>query len=329
MAYQFTLEKYRGSSSRYSCPACNRVREFTRYIDLLTGYHLAEHVGRCNRVANCGYHYTPKQFFFDNPSFASTERFSVNYKREQKITAKFDLISEDIFYQTLNGYHRNYFIQYLIAKIGSKKVGSVIGRYCIGTWKDGRTVFWQIDTRKLIRTGKIIAYDTATGKRIKSQKPSWVHAELKKEKWNDFEYTETRKKEFHLKQCFFGEHLLQLEVQKPIGIVESEKTAVVASIFLPELLWVATGGCGNLNVNQLQQVMNGRRVILFPDSSKFEYWSVKARDARRIFNIDIHVFNLLELRLTNEQKQEDYDIADYILDGEENLISWLQGDTKR
>ncbi len=316
MVYQFTLEKYNGRKSRYACPLCKEVKEFVRYIDVLTENHVADDVGRCNRVAKCGYHYTPKQFFNDNPSFTAVEHYWGTCRREQKKATRFDLISEDNFKRTLCEYDRNNFIKFLQMQFGISKTKNLICRYFIGTWLDGRTVFWQIDTRRLIRTGKIIAYNAVTGKRIKSQKPSWVHAELKKEKWNSFEHTDTRKKEFHLKQCFFGEHLLQLETQKPVGIVESEKTAVVASLFLPELLWVATGGCGNLNVNQLQHAMKGRRVILFPDSSKFEYWSAKAKEARRIFNSDIQVFNLLELRLTDEQKREDYDIVDFILANE-------------
>jgi hypothetical protein len=59
-------------------------------------------------------------------------------------------------------------------------------------------------------------------------------------------------------------------------------------------------------------------VVLFPDSSKFEYWAAKAKEARRIFSTDVEVFNLLELRLNVEQKREDYDIADFILTDEAN-----------
>lgn len=318
MDYQFMLEKYSGRSSRYPCPQCKQVNEFARYIDVDTGNYIAEYVGRCNRVAKCDYHYTPKQFFTDNPNVKPFERRATAYRTESKINTKVDLISEDIFKQTLRDFDQNNFIRYLKARFEGSKITDVICRYFIGTWFDGRTVFWQIDGCRLIRTGKLIAYNAITGKRIKSQKPSWVHAELKREKWNNFEYTEEVNKEFHLKQCFFGEHLLQSESQKPVGVVESEKTAIVASLVLPQLLWIATGGCGNLNVNKLQHAIKRRRVILFPDSSKFEYWATKVKEARKIFNIDIQMFNLFELRLNEEQKREDYDIADFILGDEKN-----------
>ena len=29
--------------------------------------YLSERVGKCNRLDKCGYHYTPKQYFADNP----------------------------------------------------------------------------------------------------------------------------------------------------------------------------------------------------------------------------------------------------------------------
>ena len=31
--YRYTLEKYRGLSTRYTCPQCGRKHTFTRYID--------------------------------------------------------------------------------------------------------------------------------------------------------------------------------------------------------------------------------------------------------------------------------------------------------
>jgi rubredoxin len=63
---RFQLEKYRGPSTRYTCPECGKKKEFTRYIDIDTGNYIADHVGKCNREINCGYHYTPKQYFEEN-----------------------------------------------------------------------------------------------------------------------------------------------------------------------------------------------------------------------------------------------------------------------
>ena len=66
--YRFTLEKYRGLSTRYTCPQCGRKHTFTRYIDTENNnQYLSDNVGKCNRLDKRGYHYTPKQYFADNP----------------------------------------------------------------------------------------------------------------------------------------------------------------------------------------------------------------------------------------------------------------------
>ena len=66
--YRFILERYRGISTRYTCPQCGRKHTFTRYIDTENNNkYLSERVGKCNRLDKCGYHYTPKQYFTDNP----------------------------------------------------------------------------------------------------------------------------------------------------------------------------------------------------------------------------------------------------------------------
>ena len=66
--YRFILEKYRGISTRYTCPQCGRKHTFTRYIDTENNNnYLSDNVGKCNRLDKCGYHYTPKQYFTDNP----------------------------------------------------------------------------------------------------------------------------------------------------------------------------------------------------------------------------------------------------------------------
>src|SRR5699024_6656243 len=61
--YRFTLEKYSGQNSRYTCPKCKMKKEFTRYIDTESNQYIAEYVGRCNRLDNCEYHFPPREYF--------------------------------------------------------------------------------------------------------------------------------------------------------------------------------------------------------------------------------------------------------------------------
>ena len=66
--YRYQLERYRGRSTRYVCPRCKRKQSFTRYIDTYNNNeYVSDNVGKCNRIDKCGYHYTPKQYFTDNP----------------------------------------------------------------------------------------------------------------------------------------------------------------------------------------------------------------------------------------------------------------------
>jgi hypothetical protein len=61
------LEKYKGTKSRGTCPGCNSRNCFAQYVDE-NGNRIADNVGRCNRESKCGYHYSPKQYYADNPT---------------------------------------------------------------------------------------------------------------------------------------------------------------------------------------------------------------------------------------------------------------------
>ena len=72
--YRYQLEKYRGRGSRYVCPKCRHKHSFTRYIDTYNNnnIYINDDVGKCNRLDKCGYHYTPRQYFEDNPWLRDT-----------------------------------------------------------------------------------------------------------------------------------------------------------------------------------------------------------------------------------------------------------------
>ena len=66
--YRYQLERYRGRGSRYVCPKCRRKYSFTRYIDTYNNnIYINDSVGKCICLDKCGYHYTPRQYFEDNP----------------------------------------------------------------------------------------------------------------------------------------------------------------------------------------------------------------------------------------------------------------------
>ncbi|GAB6395250.1 MAG: hypothetical protein MdMp024_1573 [Bacteroidales bacterium] len=142
-------------------------------------------------------------------------------------------------------------------------------------------------------------YDRQTGHRIKvNGRPliTWVHSILKLTDYN-------------LSQCLFGEHLLAGN-DTTVAIVESEKSALVASIYLPEFVWLATGGCGNLSAER-GEPLRGRKVILYPDAGMYNKWKEKAALLSTI--CDVSVSDLIERRATEDERKAGLDLADYLL----------------
>lgn len=300
MSYKYILEPYKGNKSRFNCPKCeHRDKTFSLYIDTDTGEYLNSKVGRCNRESNCGFHYTPKQYFQDNGILFEPAQPKV-YKPKPK-PKPVSLIPVEYLKASLKEYETNHFIQYLIKLFGVEITTELINSYFLATSRywNGATVFWQIDIKGNIRTGKIMLYNPTTGKRVKEpfNHISWVHKALKQP-------------EYELKQCLFGEHLINQSFFKPVAIVESEKTAVIASVYLPQFIWVAVGSLSNLNAEKCK-VLKGRTVVLFPDLKGFEKWSEKANELSSI--ADFKVSDLLERKATEAEKERGLDLADYLI----------------
>ncbi len=70
----------------------------------------------------------------------------------------------------------------------------------------------------------------------------------------------------------FGEVLLSIYPNKMVALVESEKTAIIASVYFPDFIWIATGGSDGCKWTQrgVCKVLEGRSVILYPDLGFFE-----------------------------------------------------------
>ena len=122
----------------------------------------------------------------------------------------------------------------------------------------------------------------ANGKRVKEphNRITWVHTALKIP-----DYT--------LRQCLFGEHLLRKYPDMFIVIVESEKTAIIASGVFDGCIVMACGGCQNLTIAMCEP-LRGRNVVLIPDNGKLAEWSEKGRKLR-------HLFKTLQIATIMEQ----------------------------
>ena len=141
---RFTLEPYKGTNTRHHCPECNsKDKTFTFYIDTETNQRINDRVGRCNRESNCGYHYTPKQYFQDNNiSFDTTQPEKI---RQAPPKPEPSFIDPELFKQSLAGYKMNNFITFLKIIFGDEITSQLIAKYFIGSSKHwpGSTIFWE------------------------------------------------------------------------------------------------------------------------------------------------------------------------------------------
>ena len=179
--------------------------------------------------------------------------------------------------------------------IQRKRVEEVINLYCVGHGKHGHTIFWQIDEKGRLRTGKMMKY-REDGHRDKEA--TWnfdfIHATLsrhwdaeKREMTDEPPYPfphlyDPSKQE--MRQCYFGMHLLnrwkRKDIEQDVKIVESEKTAMLMAIAYgnhAKQVWMACGGLENLSREKLKPLIDqGRRIILYPDRDGIDKWRVKA-----------------------------------------------------
>jgi len=336
--YRYSLDK---SSKKFPCPQCNH-KTFVRYKDDSNGY-LPAHVGRCDRENRCAHHYTPKQYLAENKppkAFAATNKIPA----EEKV----DYISLGLLKRSLQGFERSSFMQYLITLFGKPLAMAVGELYQIGRSKqDGgkAVIFWQADMCANLRSGKIVAYNAQTGKRIKHEAAALATGTgLRNHKGeftaclsvNPLVKQASGNKALNLVQCFFGEHLLGMYPNKAVAIVESEKTAIICSILMPGRVWLATGGANGCKWREyaVYKVLTGRTVTFYPDHGYYnrtklitcyDEWMQRVQHIRDTITGCFTVSDEVELYL-HHQPREDKDLADILLVRDAETGAALNGD---
>jgi hypothetical protein len=289
--YRFHLDPV--GRNKIACPNCNKAKRFSKYIDNKGEIEFPDNVGRCDRENNCGYHKTPKQHFEENDLDTPKNDFKHVVSHEPPPS---DRIPSKYLESSQKGHERNDFCKWLRKVLAPEAYAYVVNQYRIGTTKDGSTVFWQIDTENQARTGQIIKY-REDGHR--TNQTTWVHSKLKNE----------LPAPFHLDQCLFGLHLVWQYPSKPIAICEAPKTAVVASILLPQYNWLATCGSGGLSLQKITPICT-KKIRLYPDTGKaFEDWQEKA-DQWRELGLNVEAVDFLESKNLPEGS---------------DLVDWLEG----
>ena len=127
---------------------------FTAILLVLLGaVRFSSSVGKCDHERSCGYHYTPREYFRDNPEAVSNDdcrtgrifRQSVIHLRPAPVEPS--CIPDKIVRASLSHYDRNPLYWYLCGVFGEEETMRLFNLYRIGTsakW-GGSTVFWQTD----------------------------------------------------------------------------------------------------------------------------------------------------------------------------------------
>lgn len=173
-------------------------------------------------------------------------------------------IPEDIVERSINLHREDALRFYLNGILDPLVLECAWDLYRIGITNDNQPIFWVHDRNGRCRTGKIMRY-TNDGHRDKKTSGSIIAVPflLKKsgmlsEGWEHVD-------------ALFGEHLIDIFPDQTIGLVESEKTALVAAVVFPKYIWLATGGATR-NLDRAIGILAGRKVTVFPDADAHEIW---------------------------------------------------------
>ena len=275
---QYKYELMKGSR-RYICPKCQK-KEFKVYVKTGTNIVVDEtKYGRCNRQDACQYHEYPR---------IKDDNWVAPQRKHVVITPQPEYVSSEIVEMTFRNFNQNVFFMYLVKMFGRETAYDLQSQYNIGTASNGGTIFWQQDDKGRFRTGKVIYYN-ANGRRNHDRKSWFVHSKIRQN--------------FTYQQCFFGLHLA--DGTKPVALCESEKTAVMMSVYQPEYVWLASGGSEMLSPLRLAELKRLDKV--FADNGQFDKWKEKTRNYERQMDVTV------DRAVTDGLLEKGSDILDLVL----------------
>ena len=341
------------------CPSCGQ-KSFVPYVNAQDSKFMDDSkVGKCDRADKCGYHCTPSEYKRDHGWNAEKYKPKVieTIKPISTIDLKYlnqSVNNSDKGMNRLKNYLSTRFTEdeWQYEFINKQTVENAFKRYFVGTSKmfNGSAAFWYVDSKGRVLTAKIMSYDD-NGHRVKDGFAiTWAHKVLDQYNIPDF----------NKGSCLYGSHLLrQLETKSnklfigdqyisEFGIVESEKTAVIASMVFPTTLWLATGGLSNVSYEMLRPVIEivnklnflGKEdtpIVMYPDYGAEDKWLNKKKELEDISILYVHGYEFFPDKSLHQQfptANEDsiehcclkygypkgFDLADIILETKESLF---------
>lgn len=326
---RFQLDRRPGRSRmKLRCPQCGKERCLTPYIDTVTGQPVGTEFGRCDHERRCGYDKRPTgKDIGDKPLFASGNEVYAAYKPPAKPDVVNYIPASEWMCSVSPETMKSSLFRFLSFYWDETLVESIFRRYFVGymgiwSWKDC-PVFWQVDKDFYCRTGKIMEYAIREEegvpvdvKRVKGEgENAYPHVMF---------YHALKSGDYLLKQCLFGEHLLNwFPASDEIHLVESEKTALVCALNSPEKMFMATGGLKNLRPD-VMNVLRGRKVIAYPDKgSAYDDW--KSQIEKNLVGMDIHLSDFLQGK---DYIEDGGDMADFFIGKKVSLFKQLKDENK-
>lgn len=274
-------KKIKWSSKRYECPACGSKHAFARMVGE------KEDCGHCH---SCGVTLFPKTA---NPR----ERY---YYEEQAPLKPYEVSADEFERLVVAGGFSDTLRTALVARMPA----------AMKSLRDYRVVSFGLETGfPLIDRGgrvhsiKIMGY----GQDLHRIKTAPDGTPLPAIRWY---HTGKLKERETFVTCAFGEHLIDSVQYDCIGVVESEKTAVIARALLPSILFIAVGAKSNLRTLSYKG-LEDKYLLFFPDKDGIGAWSE--------FVSEQHNPRWLVSEAC-EKLNEKEDIADAMLDGRQAEI---------
>lgn len=272
---KFKLE--RSPKKKGTCPQCKKANVFRYYENLDRAY------GICDRANNCGYHNAPGK-----------EAVPVESKEKKEKPVKTIYPNATSIKNALAGIASN-FHQFCSSHQHLLIPADHLLRWNIGTINEYTAYIYRDIDQKFVNIVHI-NYGK-NGKRNKQRIP--------------FSLKAGEGSKYRL--CLFGEHLLDADKKKIVCLVESEKTAVIASHFYPQFDWLATGGTHKLTDEKIH-VLYGREIYYLDDADK------AGRDNSTIKKLKAYKQNFKIISLYPD-RTDGYDLADALIDGKRPEIT--------
>ena len=301
---RFTLDS-KHKFPKMVCPNCGKPKHFTPYIDSFSGEMVSELCGMCDNPS-C-YHLPPREYFRFHPeaknglfkpdSFSGAaipHLWQKNQNTKPETPQKYITdVYPDWPEQSVDEHLRNptAFLAWLYSLWPFKDpIDGVVMQYCLGRTREGNPLFWYLDENERGCDCKSIAYDS-NGHRLHTETAIRYYFKKIAEQQN---WPMDSKPYLGL----FGLHILDKYPEADVCIVESEKTAILGSIFDSMVtnatsIWLATGSMGMLTAERCKP-LKGRCVLLFPDNDAKSVWGEKAKSV--MANVQVKDYTLVDVQ---------------------------------